>query len=80
MAKKGLSAYDKKFYNNLLMVAKDIIGSYSIIVPSLPMLAAMMNMPYSDAWMFAFNRFKRNGNGFVTKINSSEYWIEVLPF
>lgn len=79
MAKKGLSAYDKKFYNNLLIVAQNIMYTYSIEVPSLQFLAAMMDMPFSDAWINAFNRFKRSDRGIVKKTRDG-YWIEVIPF
>lgn len=79
MAKKGLSTYDKKFYNNLLMVAQNIMYTYSIEVPSLQFLAAMMDMPFSDAWINAFNRFKRSDKGIVKKTRDG-YWVEVIPF
>ena len=75
----GNKAYDKKFYNNLLRVARDVFQSYTIMVPNLQTLAMVMEMPFSDAWMFALHRFAKSNQGFVKRVYGG-YIIEVIPF
>ena len=77
--RKNTKAYDNKFYKALLKVAREYAGSYTIMVSSLQELAMMMDMPFSDAWFFALNRFSKSNQGFVKKVPKG-YIIEVLPF
>lgn len=73
------TAYSNKFYVNLLRVAREYAGSYTIFVNKISDLAVMMEMPYTDKFHDEFVKFGKGQRGFTKQVKGG-YIIEVLPF
>lgn len=72
-------AYLNKYYRQLLHVAREIYGSYSMRFDSLGQMACFMEIPYTDTFKFAINDFNKSQYGFI-KLYGSRVEVEVIPF
>lgn len=72
-------AYLNKFYKQLLYVAQEIFGSYSLRFSDKAEMAYYMQLPYTDTFVFAIEEFNNTQFGFIEKYGKS-IKVEVIPF
>lgn len=77
-----LAEYEKTFkrlVTKLKKLAKDM-GTATIRVPNLKMLASMLGMAYNTEFLEAIRRYRLCIHGYIRKPIGEDYWIEVFPF
>lgn len=72
------SRYEKSFVKKIISLAQEL-GTYTIEINKMSELAIMMDLPYSDAFVFAAHKFNRSNHGYIKKYGS-KIIIEVIPF
>lgn len=72
-------AYMNKFYKQLLYVAQEMFGSYSLKFTDKAEMAYYMQLPYTDTFSFAIDEFNNTQFGYVRKFGKS-IEVEVIPF
>lgn len=71
--------YLNKFYRQLLYVAQEIFGTYSLEFDTREEMAYYMDMPYTQTFNLALYEFNSLKKG-IAKWYGSRVIIEVFPF
>lgn len=76
--KELTSRYEKSFLKKIINLAKEL-ECYTIEVNKLQDLAMMLDLAWTDTFVFTVHKFNRSNHGFVKKTGNG-FIIEVIPF